>query len=107
MAPVSYSSTFESHSFESTSTPEGTSSRVVYSNPGGTTVTTTNQPAGEGVTSETRTYPAGGSLEGNSQGRIEDVTDRNGGDGRLSKEEADRLYEERMEDEYAKREGGA
>jgi len=35
------------------------------------------------------------------------VTDRNGGDGRLSKEEADRLYEERMEDEYAKREGGA
>ncbi|KAL4820720.1 hypothetical protein BDW67DRAFT_153079 [Aspergillus spinulosporus] len=25
---------------------------------------------------------------------------------RLSKEEADRLYEERMEDEYAKREGG-
>ena len=26
---------------------------------------------------------------------------------RLSKEEADRLYEERMEDEYAKREGGA
>ncbi|KAJ5631326.1 uncharacterized protein N7484_011426 [Penicillium longicatenatum] len=25
----------------------------------------------------------------------------------LSREEADRLYEERMEDEYAKREGGA
>ncbi len=25
----------------------------------------------------------------------------------LSKEEADRLYEERMEEEYAKREGGA
>ncbi|CAL5874699.1 uncharacterized protein PFLUO_LOCUS9000 [Penicillium psychrofluorescens] len=25
----------------------------------------------------------------------------------VSKEEADRLYEERMEDEYAKREGGA
>ena len=25
----------------------------------------------------------------------------------MSKEEADRLYEERMEDEYAKREGGA
>jgi hypothetical protein len=29
------------------------------------------------------------------------------GDQPLSKEEADRLYEERMEDEYAKREGGA
>ena len=29
------------------------------------------------------------------------------GDRPLSKEEADRLYEERMEEEYAKREGGA
>ncbi|OAX80037.1 hypothetical protein ACJ72_05642 [Emergomyces africanus] len=29
------------------------------------------------------------------------------GDGQLSKEEAERLYEERMEEEYAKREGGA
>jgi hypothetical protein len=29
------------------------------------------------------------------------------GDRPLSKEEADQLYEERMEDEYAKREGGA
>lgn len=28
-------------------------------------------------------------------------------DGKLSKDEADRLYEERIEDEYAKREGGA
>lgn len=31
----------------------------------------------------------------------------NGNDKKLSKEEADHLYEERMEDEYAKREGGA
>ncbi|KAF9895446.1 hypothetical protein FE257_000352 [Aspergillus nanangensis] len=30
-----------------------------------------------------------------------------GNDRALSKEEADRLYEERMEEEYAKREGGA
>ncbi|PGH10057.1 hypothetical protein GX51_00324 [Blastomyces parvus] len=29
------------------------------------------------------------------------------GNGQLSKEEADRLFEERMEEEYAKREGGA
>ncbi|KAJ5679380.1 hypothetical protein N7462_007624 [Penicillium macrosclerotiorum] len=29
------------------------------------------------------------------------------GDQPLNKEEADRLYEERMEEEYAKREGGA
>nr|KMM68071.1 hypothetical protein CPAG_04403 [Coccidioides posadasii RMSCC 3488] len=30
-----------------------------------------------------------------------------GTEGQLSREEADRLYEERMEEEYAKREGGA
>lgn len=35
------------------------------------------------------------------------TTTTNGSDKQLSKEEADRLYEERMEDEYAKREGGA
>ncbi|PGH30931.1 hypothetical protein GX50_06288 [[Emmonsia] crescens] len=29
------------------------------------------------------------------------------GDGQLSKEEAERLFEEHMEEEYAKREGGA
>ncbi|KAJ5476410.1 hypothetical protein N7475_002139 [Penicillium sp. IBT 31633x] len=35
-------------------------------------------------------------------------TSRNADTGRtLTKEEADRLYEERMEEEYAKREGGA
>lgn len=35
------------------------------------------------------------------------TTTTSGGDQKLSKEEADRLYEERIEDEYAKREGGA
>jgi len=35
---------------------------------------------------------------GNERGRIEDVTDES---------ENDRVYRERMEDEYAKREGGA
>lgn len=35
------------------------------------------------------------------------TTTMNGNDKKLSKEEADHLYEERMEDEYAKREGGA
>jgi hypothetical protein len=38
---------------------------------------------------------------GSSQGRIQDVTDEE------QQKENDRLYEERMEDEYAKREGGA
>ncbi|KAF9693883.1 hypothetical protein EKO04_008421 [Ascochyta lentis] len=43
---------------------------------------------------------AEGSTSGSNQGRIEDVTDE-------QQKENDRLYEERMEDEYAKREGGA
>ncbi|PYI30180.1 hypothetical protein BP00DRAFT_426777 [Aspergillus indologenus CBS 114.80] len=34
-------------------------------------------------------------------------TSQSDNDSPLSKEEADRLYEERMEEEYAKREGGA
>ena len=37
---------------------------------------------------------------GGDSGRIEDVTDE-------EQKDNDRLYEERMEDEYAKREGGA
>lgn len=37
----------------------------------------------------------------------DDSSQNDRGDRPLSKEEADRLYEERMEDEYAKREGGA
>ena len=46
---------------------------------------------------------AEGSTSGSNRGRIEDVSD-------VSEEqqrESDRLYEERMEEEYAKREGGA
>ena len=39
--------------------------------------------------------------DGVGQRRIEDVSDD------VEQKERDRLYEERMEDEYAKREGGA
>jgi hypothetical protein len=39
--------------------------------------------------------------QGSTQGRIEDVTEKEG------QEERDRLYEENIEEEYAKREGGA
>lgn len=47
-----------------------------------------------------RTGPTSGNMAGTSHQNTEN--------GRaLSKEEADRLYEERMEEEYAKREGGA
>lgn len=43
---------------------------------------------------------AEGSTSGSNQGRIQDVTEE-------EQKENDRLYEERIEEEYAKREGGA
>ncbi|OJJ40483.1 hypothetical protein ASPWEDRAFT_33896 [Aspergillus wentii DTO 134E9] len=44
---------------------------------------------------------------GYSSGLIADVLQNAESDRPLSKDEAERLYEERMEEEYAKREGGA
>lgn len=46
--------------------------------------------------------PARGQIDSgtSNQNRIQDVTDE-------EQKERDKLYEERMEDEYAKREGGA
>ncbi|KAL4959463.1 uncharacterized protein BDV14DRAFT_184665 [Aspergillus stella-maris] len=70
------------------------------SQPNGTT-TNNNQPSTTGNNNSsahaTTTSLAGASFPSavNEQGQP------------LSKEEADRLYEERMEEEYAKREGGA
>jgi hypothetical protein len=46
---------------------------------------------------------AEGSTSGSNRGRIEDVSDVS----EEQQKENDRLYEERMEEEYAKREGGA
>jgi hypothetical protein len=46
-----------------------------------------------------RQLGGGGRDDGGGAGRIQDVTDE--------QKERDREYEERMEDEYAKREGGA
>ena len=66
------------------------------SDPQGTTVRRTEERPGEQPTDETTYTPSGGQVtQQDTRGRIEDVTD------------ADRLYEERIEDEYAKREGGA
>lgn len=74
----------------------------------GTTVQSTSQNLGEPAVQETRHYDPQGRelLEGAGSGggaaasrRIEDVTD--------AQAERDAQYEERMEDEYAKREGGA
>ena len=95
-----YYSTFSASSYSSVSDGSGnTYTQSTSSNPSGTTVHTTSQRAGQPAVTRTNRYPAnstqqvGGSM--GSERRIEDVTD------------ADREYEERMEEEYAKREGGA
>jgi hypothetical protein len=99
------------YSYSSSSYSSSTSSRdgqrsghayaeTAHSNPSGTTVNRRSQNLGEPVVEETSYYDAEGrpvqSVEGGGErGRIEDVTDEQPG------------YEERMGDEYAKREGGA
>ena len=98
MSNQSYS-TFTSSSFSSVSDSSGnTYTQSSHSNPSGTTVQTTTKKSGQPAISETTRLPANGTsaqqieaMEGSR--RIEDVTDLD--------------YEERMEDEYAKREGGA
>jgi len=107
------SSTFSSSSYSfssssSSSNGQSTGHRSVqqsHSNPSGTTVQSASQNLGEPVVQQTRRYDAQGRelLEGandtGAQRRIEDVTDEQA--------ENDAQYEESMEDEYAKREGGA
>ena len=98
MTSQSYSS-FSSSSYSSVTDASGTTyTESVTSNPSGTTIQKTTQRAGELPTSETTRLPADGNQQvegGSGDRRIEDVTD------------ADREYEEKIEDEYAKREGGA
>jgi len=55
---------------------------------------------------ETIIYPAAGRRLDNSAGRIEDVSDKQQEEDQQN-DEAAAQYEERMEEEYAKREGGA
>lgn len=100
MSSRSYS-TFQSSSYSSSSDSSGnTYTESTSSNPSGTTIHRTTQEAGQAPFSETTRVSAGGAAArqvenmDNSK-RIEDVTD------------ADQSYEENMEDEYAKREGGA
>lgn len=79
-----------------------------YNSRDGGYVERTSQETGQPTLTERRDFPAQGTIggaentRGNSAGRIEDVTDRD-----VEQERRDREYEERMEDEYAKREGGA
>lgn len=95
-------STFSSSSYSSITDSSGTTyTESITSNPSGTTIQKTTQRPGEPPTTETTRLPVNGrqQVEGGDRQeageRIEDVTD------------ADREYEERIEDEYAKREGGA
>ncbi|KAI1384946.1 uncharacterized protein F4822DRAFT_416770 [Hypoxylon trugodes] len=110
----SYSSSSVSFSSSTTRNGETTGSRYAEhtaSDPSGTTRHVASQRSGEPLRREYHEYDNSGRLissEGRALGsgngvdsnrRIEDVSDE--------KSENDKLYEERIEDEYAKREGGA
>ncbi|KAI2606672.1 hypothetical protein GGR54DRAFT_644055 [Hypoxylon sp. NC1633] len=102
-------------SYSSSSTRDGETTGFSYSahterDPSGTTTNVTSQNNGEPAHHERRDYDESGRLissEGRASGgsgadsgrRIENVSDQ--------QRENDKLYEERIEDEYAKREGGA
>lgn len=97
-------STFQSTSYSfSSSTVNGEThsrSEATYSDPSGTRVQRREQEPGQAVREEKFAYDNSGRplKDTSDRGRIEDVTD---------KEQADQEYEERIEEEYAKREGGA
>lgn len=98
MSSQSYS-TFTSSAYSSVTDLNGNSyTQSSHSNPSGTTVQTTSKAAGQPAVSETTRLPAGSRGTQHVEGsagtrRIEDVTDQD--------------YDERIEDEYARREGGA
>lgn len=106
---MSSSSTFQSFSTSySSSSVNGQTkshSETTYSDPSGTKVHRTTQNPGEAAREERfEVDNAGRRVEGAGaadQRRIEDVTEDE------EQKKNDRKYEERMEDEYAKREGGA
>ena len=101
MSSNSYS-TFQSSSYSSYSDSSGNRyEQSTSSNPAGTTVHRSVQEAGQPAVRETERFPAGRQVDGhrNDQRRIEDVTE--------AEDQASKEYVERIEDEYAKREGGA
>lgn len=97
------SSTSFSYSSSSNGQSTGqTRSEHVQSGPEGTKVVREMQNLGEPVTRETRQYDAQGRelVEGSAGDTTNRITD-------VEQAERDRQYEERIEEEYAKREGGA
>ncbi|KAI9716505.1 MAG: hypothetical protein M1828_007665 [Chrysothrix sp. TS-e1954] len=111
---TSYSYTSSSSSYSTSNGQSSSHSQQTYSNPQGSGIRTTTQNSGQPTLQETREYDAQGravigdgsagriggasGTDTGGRARIEDVTEET---------DADRLYRERMEDEYAKREGGA
>jgi hypothetical protein len=106
---MSSKSTFQSFSTSySSSSVNGQTkshSETTYSDPSGTRVHRTTQNPGEAAREERFEVDSSGrrveGAEAADQRRIEDVTEQE------DQKKNDKLYEERMEDEYAKREGGA
>jgi len=112
MSSNNNNSNFQSYSYTSSSSftsssggnPPQTwsSSETTQSNPQGTTIHRTSEQPGQLPTKESLRLDAQGKpvlQQGSAErGRIEDVSES---------EERAREYEERMEEEYAKREGGA
>ncbi|KAF2719204.1 hypothetical protein K431DRAFT_305364 [Polychaeton citri CBS 116435] len=109
------SSTFTSYSYSSSSSSSNNNGNVTgsrqteqsFTDPSGTKVTSATQNMGEPIIQESREYDSqgrelltGSGSTGDNNRRIEDVTD-------VEQERRDREYEERIEEEYAKREGGA
>lgn len=98
---VSYTSSSSANGTQTSGTRQAQSS---YTDASGTTVRTAEQNLGGPVVQEERRYDGQGRelLNGagvGSERRIEDVSE--------GQQERDRQYDERMEEEYAKREGGA
>jgi hypothetical protein len=102
---ATFKSVSTSYSSSSVNGQTKTHSETAYSDPSGTRVHRTSQNSGEPAREERfEVDHSGRRVEGGataSQGRIQDVTDEE------EQKVNDKKYEERMEDEYAKREGGA
>ncbi|QIX01891.1 hypothetical protein AMS68_007408 [Peltaster fructicola] len=107
MSSNNFSSSSYSYSSSSSSTTNGqttgfSSHQQIQSNPSGTTVTSSSQNLGEAARHETRQYDAQGRelIDGPAGAQSNRISD-------AEQAQRDAEYEERIEEEYAKREGGA
>jgi hypothetical protein len=102
---ATFQSVSTSYSSSSVNGQTKTQSETTYSDPSGMRVHRTSQNSGEPARDERfEVDNSGRRVEGKataSQGRIQDVTEEE------EQKANDRNYEERMEHEYAKRDGGA